>query len=232
MKTVKDYIFPRLNPNVSPSERIVSVLAGSFLFYNSLTKSRKNIPEAILAGYLFFRGTTGYCFFYKALGKTKPDNRSRNVNIQLNFKVNKPREEVYNFWRELENLPLFMGHLESVKRLNNDISEWNAKIPGGMGNIRWKSEIVKERPNEFLGWHSLPGSGIENAGKVEFKDAKDSGTNLHVVITYHAPMGIAGEGVARMFNPYFKEIVEEDVKNFKKYIENKGVKTTPGKFLV
>lgn len=204
--------------NVSPAERGFSLLTGAYLMYDALGKKNKSSLEAVLAGYLLYRGFTGNCFAYNALGKTKPDNRSRNVNIQIRQVINKPRKEVYDFWRNLENLPLFMEHLNEVESLNDSISVWEAKIPGGAGNVRWRSEIVKERPYEFLGWQSLPGSSIENAGKVEFKDA-GTGTELHVVISYHAPGGIAGEGAARLMNPMFQEMVEEDIKNFKWYIE-------------
>lgn len=207
-----------LYTNVSPAERGASLLAGAYFLYDALAKEKKSGLEAVLAGYLLYRGASGNCFVYNAIGKTKPDNRSRNVNIQIRQIVNKPREEVYAFWRNLENLPLFMEHLESVDNLNDSISVWEANIPGNMGTIRWKSEIVKERENELLGWQSLPGSSIENAGKVEFRDAGDA-TELHVVISYHAPGGIPGESAARLLNPVFEDMVEEDIRNFKWFIE-------------
>ena len=204
--------------NVSPAERGASLLAGAYFLFDSIAKEKKSPLEAVLAGYLLYRGISGNCAIYNAIGKTKPDNRSRNVNIQIRQTVNKPRKEVYAFWRNLENLPLFMEHLESVDSLNESISVWEVKIPGNMGTMRWKSEIVKERENELLGWQSLPGSGIENAGKVEFKDVGDA-TEVHVVITYHAPGGIPGESAARILNPMFEDMVEEDVRNFKWFIE-------------
>ena len=211
-------LLQRFYTNVSPAERGASFLAGAYFLYDALGKEKKSALEAVLAGYLLYRGVSGNCFLYNAIGKTKPDNRSRNVNIQLRMIVDKPREEVYAFWRNLENLPLFMEHLESVESLNDSISVWEASLPGHVGTLRWKSEIVKERPYEFLGWQSLPGSSIENAGKVEFRDA-NGGTELHVVISYHAPGGIAGESAARLFNPVFEDMVEEDVRNFKWFIE-------------
>lgn len=211
-------IIPHLHVNVSPEERAVSLMAGAYFLYDSMAGKKKNPLEGLLAGYLLYRGATGNCAAYSALGKTKPDNHSRNVNIQFSQIVNKPRKEVYEFWRDVENLPLFMEHLQNVTNLNDGISVWEAKIPGGMGTLRWKSEIVKERPYELIGWHSLPGSSIENAGKVEFKDF-GKGTEVHVVISYHAPGGLAGEGAARIINPIFKEMVEEDVANFKWFIE-------------
>lgn len=217
------YIFMRnllrhLYVNVSPAERGASLLAGAFFLYDAIGKQKKSGLEAILAGYLLYRGVSGNCFVYNAIGKTKPDNRSRNVNIQLKMVVNKPREEVYSFWRHVENLPLFMEHLESVESLNDSISVWEASLPGHVGTLRWKSEIVKERPNELLGWQSLPGSSIENAGKVEFREVP-GGTELHIVISYHAPGGIPGESAARLLNPMFEDMVEEDVRNFKWFIE-------------
>lgn len=236
MRILNHFLYSGLNPNVSDPERMISVVAGSLSLYRA-TRTKNSLPEILIGSYLLFRGVTGYCAVYNAIGKTKPDNRSRNVNIQVSLKVDKPREEVYDFWRRLENLPLFMEHLELVNSIDEKTSVWEAKIPGGMGNLRWRSEIVKERPFELLGWQSLTGSEVENAGKVEFRDAEDGGTELHVVITYRAPLGIAGEGVARLINPYFHRVVENDIRNFKDYIENHHtregeVRSSPGKFLV
>ncbi|MGB7786117.1 MAG: SRPBCC family protein [Salinimicrobium sp.] len=207
-----------LHVNVSREERGLSLLAGGYLLLDAMIGKNKSFLEAAFAGYLLFRGVTGNCPAYTAIGKTKPDNHSRNVNIQVSQLVNKPRKEVYEFWRQVENLPLFMEHLKHVEALDDKLSLWEARIPGGIGNVRWKSEIVKEVPYELLGWQSLPGSSIYNAGKVEFKDAGD-GTEMHVVISYHAPGGIPGEGAARLINPIFKDLLEEDVHNFKWFIE-------------
>ena len=236
MKILNQFIYPGLNPNVSDTERVISAFAGSYALFRA-TKRKMPLPEILIGSYLLFRGFTGYCTVYNAIGKTKPDNRSRNVNIQVSLKVDKGREEVYEFWRRLENLPLFMEHLEMVNSIDDKTSVWEARMPGGIGNLRWRSEIVKERPYELLGWQSLSGSEVENAGKVEFRDAEDGGTELHVVITYHAPLGIAGEGVARMINPYFHRVVENDIRNFKNYIESHNtaggdIGPNRGKFLV
>src|SRR5690606_30433588 len=148
MKVFNYSVSPGLNPNVSKTERVISGLAGSYALYRA-TQKRNAVPEILIGGFLLFRGITGYCSVYNAIGKTKPDNRSRNVNIQVTLKVDRPREEVYLFWRKLENLPLFMEHLELVNSIDEKTSVWEAKIPGGMGSLRWRSEIVKERPFEL-----------------------------------------------------------------------------------
>ena len=112
-----------------------------------------------------------------------------------------------------------MKHLVSVKEIDSLHSQWSAKIPGLSGSINWEAEIVKEELNEFLGWNSLPGSVIENAGKIEFFDAGINNTQINAVITYRAPLGTVGEKIARLLSPVFRRMVEEDLKNFKEVIE-------------
>jgi uncharacterized membrane protein len=115
-----------------------------------------------------------------------------------------------------------MRHLESVTELDNTRSHWEAKIPSNMISIKWDAEIVKDDENSLLSWQSLPGSTIENAGKVEFRNALgDRGTELRIMITYRPPAGNLGTQVARLFNPLFEKMVKEDITNFKQFIELK-----------
>ena len=169
-------------------------------------------------GYLLNRGVTGHCELYTQIGKlsTKPVN----VNIRSAFTVNKPRNEVYAFWRQLDNLPLFMTHLESVDVLDATRSHWVLKLPTGVANVSWDAEIVMDEENEMIGWSSLPGSIIDNAGKVQFRDSIDGhGTLIDVVISYQPPAGGVGAGLAHVFNPIFKNMVDTDVQNFKQYMD-------------
>lgn len=212
-------ILPKEDINVGSSERLFSVIAGSSFMINALNKGI-NIPKAAVAGYLLFRGITGFCPAYKALSENTAEMKGKNVNIKTTVTVKKPRNEVYDFWRQLDNLPLFMKHLESVNILNDKTSEWKARIPGGIGTVDWKSEIVKDEQNERIGWRSLPGSNIENAGNVHFRDSEDSGTEVHAVISYRIPGGTAGKSVGKLFTPLFDEMIREDIKNFKHHIES------------
>ena len=45
--------------------------------------------------------------------------------------INKPPEELYAFWRDFDNLPKFMNHLESVTAQDDTHSHWVAKAPLG-----------------------------------------------------------------------------------------------------
>ncbi|MEX0649133.1 MAG: SRPBCC family protein [Balneolaceae bacterium] len=211
-------------PELGATERTMSVLSGSYLMYKSLSKN-KSLMKAATGGYLLYRGVTGHCPVSKAIGRGQTDQLG-DINITTSLTINKPRSEVYQFWRKLENLPLVMEHLESVTMLDDKHSEWVAKIPGDMGTISWKSEIVEDEPGVRLGWQSLPDSAVENTGTVNFRDAGKFGTEVRAVIAYKAPLGSPGENVAKLLNPVFKEMVRSDIKNFKRYLETHEMPVT------
>jgi uncharacterized membrane protein len=212
--------------NVGQAERILSAAAGGYLLYKSLTGQKKGI-DVLAAGYLLFRGATGYCPAYGAL-KMDRNNSQGNINVRSFITTNKPVNEVYNFWRKLDNLPNFMKHLESVTVLDEKHHMWKAKIPGDLGTIDWKSEIISEVQDEYIAWKSVPGSQIENAGTVEFKDAGKFGTEVHIELSYYAPAGIVGEALAKLLNPLLETMIHEDIKNFRKYLETGEIPTYEG----
>ncbi len=212
--------------NVGQNERIISAAAGAFLLSSGLSNLFSNPINALvktaIGGVLLYRGASGHCPIYSSMGKTRGVAHTSAINIRTSLIVNKPKDEVYAFWRKLENLPLFMKHLASVTEIDAKHSHWEAIIPGNIGKIKWNAEIVKEEEGYMIGWQSIANSSINNAGKVSFNDALNGqGTELEVVISYHPPAGELGAGVAKLFNPVFEKIIRQDVMNFKEYIETK-----------
>ncbi len=208
--------------NLNWPERYISIATGVKLTFNGLRHLFSSPFSSILklgaGGYLLNRGVSGHCALYEKLGKNTQE--PVNINIRSTFTIDKPRQQVYNFWRKLDNLPLFMNHLESVELLDNERSHWVMKLPTGVGTVSWDANIVKDKPNEVIGWSSLPGSIIDNAGKVFFRDTPDGkGTLVDVVITYQPPAGGIGASIAHILNPFFKNIVDNDVRNFKQYMD-------------
>ncbi len=218
--------------NVSWSERVASAGLGGYLLgagiKNLGRRPLKGLIQTLLGGYFLYRGSSGNCMLYSALGKDAEAHHADSVNIRTSMRVNKPRQEVYQFWRRLENLPRFMKHLLTVKEIDGRRSHWEAVMPGSIATIAWDAEIVKEMPDKLIGWQSVANSTIENAGKVEFNDAPDGGTDLEIIISYRPPAGDLGAGVAKLLNPIFRKVVTTDIKNFKQYIENYDLKTYVG----
>ena len=206
--------------NLSNTERLISLVGGSLLLIDGLTRNKKvSIPEVLLSGMLLYRGSTGYCPAYDVFGKRIIKRNVRNINIRASVIVYKSREKVYNFWRDFSNLPFFMEHLEYVQVLDENRSKWKVRGPAGLP-LSWNAYIVKDEPGKFIGWSSMPGSDIETSGKVQFLDAGKYATEVRVNISYRPTHGIISEGIAKLFNKKFKKVVEKDIKSFKNYIES------------
>jgi uncharacterized membrane protein len=212
--------------NVGWPERMISTTIGALLFTNGVgnlfRRPSSALLKTVLGGYLMYRGASGNCALYSLLGNTENQVHSGSVNVRTTMVVNKPKHEVYQFWRKLENLPLFMKHLKTVKEQDNKRSHWEALMPGNLGVIKWEAEIVEEEENRKIAWQSVANSTIENAGKVVFEEALGGqGTKLDIVISYRPPAGDLGRGIANMLNPVVEKYIREDVSNFKSHIETK-----------
>jgi uncharacterized membrane protein len=210
--------------NVGDKERALCALAGSLLLYATAKKHTVNSLLLLGGGYLLYRAVSGHCPVYAALPRHhRQADDSTDIKVRTHLVVNKPRDEVYAFWRRLENLPLFMRHLDNIDELDAKTSAWKLKIPGGAGEIRWEAKIVKEEEGAELSWHSVPGAAIENTGKINFSDTPGKGTRIDVMIAYRTPPGVIGERIAHLLTPAFHNRVEQDIHNFRYYMENAGV---------
>lgn len=186
---------------------------------NTLKENKKSILGvlgAVVGGALLYKGAKG-------IGGSKKSGSTSGVTARSKVTINKSREELYAYWRNLENLPNFMSHIKEVKETGERRSEWIAKIPGGLGTMEWDAEIIQDRTNHLIMWRSLPGSEIENTGEVRFEiDPKGRGTIVETIITYRPPAGNAGDFAAKLINPAFEKVVKNDLKQFKKLMEKGG----------
>jgi uncharacterized membrane protein len=139
------------------------------------------------------------------------------LHVTKSITVRRPRREVYDFWRALENLPRFMQHLQDVG-VNGPRSHWVANSP--TGTVEWDAEIVDERPGELLSWRSLPGSELPNHGRVLFRDAPaDRGTEVDVELSYDPPAGSAGSAIAKLLGEAPEQQIRDDLRRFKQVME-------------
>ena len=201
---------------------------------------------AVGAAALLYRGATGRSAFYDAMrvrvdrGRRRgiaavadrySDTRRRlggrrGIHVEESVTLNKPIAEVYRFWRNFENLPQFMEHLEQVAIREEGISHWVARGPAGT-RVEWDARIINEIDNKLIGWQSLEGSTIATAGSVNF-DETEHGTRVRVHLQYDPPGGKVGAMVARLFGEEPNQTVREDLRRFKRLLETGEIPTTAG----
>jgi uncharacterized membrane protein len=210
------------NINVGVQERVGSVFLGAAVVSYGLRHlgSLGGLALTAAGGFLLYRGLTGYCAVNNAFGRNSANRRTSAMETNETFTINKPRSEVYAYWRQLENLPRFMKHLKEVKVEDSLRSTWKAEIPGGLGTVTWESVITDDRDGELISWASLPGSTIDNAGEVRFTDdLLTGGTEVRVSMTYRLPAGDIGTLAGKLFSPFVNNMIQEDVRRFKSIME-------------
>jgi uncharacterized membrane protein len=219
--------------NVGDLERWASVLGGGALTLYGL--SRADLPGFLLGlfgGSLVYRGVSGHCPAYGMLGFSSAEPRGHATSIPAHhgvkldeaITIDRSPERLYQFWRNLENLPRIMRHLESVRSTAGNRSHWVAKAPLGM-KVEWDAETITDKANEVISWRSLPGSQVDTAGSVHFRRAPDGGTEVRVTLKYDPPGGKVTAALAKLFGQSPEGQIMDDLRQFKQLMET-GEPTT------
>ena len=158
------------------------------------------------------------------LGKMTEDGA---VRVKCSLPINRPREDVYAFWRDFRNMPRFMYHLESVREAGPNRWHWVTQGPGGK-TIEWISEVTEDRPNELLSWRTAEGD-LDHSGSVRFEPKPGSrGTLLRVELQYHAPLGPLSQMLTKLLNTSPEQQMQDDLRRFKQVIETGEVLRSDG----
>jgi uncharacterized membrane protein len=206
--------------NLGPGERWLSLAAGVALL--GVAIRRRSIPFFLGGGALVLRGVSGFCPVYHAL------QSGGAVEIEKTISVFRPPHEVYAMWRNLENLPRFISHLESITADDDKRSHWVARI-ATPARLEWDAVITEDRETESISWQSAPGSEVEHAGSVYFRAVPGrSATEVRVALSYKAPGGIAGGAVAKLLSTVTDHRIKEDLRCFKAIVEAGERPTTAG----
>ncbi len=216
--------------NVGAVERWISVGIGGLLLYGAV---RRRDVLGGLAGagsaLLLYRGVTGYCPVYGALGIDTAQRKGvyhnpsasvpygTGVRVESSIAVALPARRLYDFWRRLDTLPQFMEHIEEVTALTEQRSRWRARAPVG-NRVTWEAEIINDVPGQLIAWRSLPGSAVHHAGSVHF-DQRDGLTEVRVVLEYAPPARYVGASMARILGDDPQRAVNDDLRRFKAIVE-------------
>jgi len=223
--------------NVNNVERAISILGGGTIMLLGMKRhSWTGLLLTVGGSALLHRGVTGHCMAKSALANLNGSSAStgdseeiaRDIHVEKSITINRNADELYSFWREFENLPQIMPHLESVTSIGPGRSHW--VISGVAGKrFEWDAEIYNEKPNELIAWRSLPGSEVVNAGSVRFEAGPPGrGTRVTVVANYNVVGGKLAALLAKLFNGEPGQMIEDDLRRFKQLMETGEIPTVHG----
>jgi len=213
--------------NISEAERWTALITGGAMVLRGLqSRSLKGAIMALAGGGLAYHGATS--------DKSLPEKISeaagleQDIRVEKTVTINQPVERLYTYWRDLENLPTFMNHLESVQTVDETRSRWKAKAPLGV-SVEWDAEIVDDRLNELIAWTSVADADIDNSGFVRFNRAPgDRGTEVKVVLEYSMPGGALAAAAAKLFGEEPEQQVGDALNKFKQLMETGEIATVEG----
>ncbi len=189
-------------------------IAGGLLALYGVTRSGKLAIILRTLGTGMLVGNAGV----KLTGRlASPLDRRRAVDIQKTLYIDAPVDQVYAFWSNYENFPLFMSHIREVEDLGTGRSRWSVSGPGGLP-IEWNAVLTQQIPDEVIAWRSESGSMLENAGVIRFAPAA-SGTRVNLRFCYYPPAGGAGQAVAELLGSDPRGKLNEDLGRMKALLE-------------
>jgi uncharacterized membrane protein len=143
----------------------------------------------------------------------------KDALVSRTVTVNRPRQELYEFWRDFKNFPQFMDNIRSVEKLDEKRSRWVIEAPAGT-SIEFVSIITEEEPGRLIAWKSEEDATVRNAGRIEFLDAAPGrGTMVRATIAYDPPAGTAGRLIAKVLQREPNVQARRDLRRFKQLME-------------
>jgi uncharacterized membrane protein len=141
-------------------------------------------------------------------------------------RINRPRQELYAFWRDFANLPRFMENLREVRPVGDGRSEWTIAAPLG-SSVVLRTEVTEERDGELIAWRTLPDSDVEAEGRVRFRDAPGGrGAIVSATVAYRPPAGELGRWIAKLFGREPDIQGRRELRRFKMLMETGEIATS------
>jgi uncharacterized membrane protein len=222
--------------NVSETERVVTGIGGAILVLSGLRRGGiSGLLRLAAGGALVARASTGHCPMYENMGDDQQEQRLARQHgwehaavTRESIVINRPREQLFSFWRDFANLSKVMTHVERVDVIDSRRSRWLMQLPLGK-ELQWNSSVTEERQNERIAWSADDNADVRNAGWVEFRDASGGrGTEVIVQLAYEPPGGEIGNVLAKLWPQSPGALLKSDLKEFKEKVESGRIELQSG----
>jgi uncharacterized membrane protein len=196
--------------NWSPAQRALAGALGAGLgTYGYFRGGLRGFALCALGGAMLARATANENLAALVKGK--------GIYIEKTIRIEAPVEQVFAYWRNLENFPQWMSNVRDVRYIGGDRFHWTVEGPAGVP-VEWDAELLNVSDNREMTWRSVEGSEVEHTGRVRF-EPDGAGSRVHVQLRYAPPGGVIGHAVAKAFGADPKSEMDEDLLRLKSLIE-------------
>ena len=143
--------------------------------------------------------------------------KGKGIYIEKTVHIDAPVDQVFAYWRNLENFPQWMSHVREIRYVGGDRFHWVVDGPAGTP-VEWDSELLNVDENREMTWRAVEGSDVDHTGRVRF-EPDGQGSRVHVQLKYAPPGGVIGHAVAKAFGVDPKSEMDEDLMRLKSVIE-------------
>lgn len=208
-----------LQSNWSPAPRAAAGATATAMILGAFGSRRSPIAYALAAGGAALLARTIANVPLRDLMGLE-ETEQGDVLVQKTFDVYADPDEVYGYWRALEQWPRYMSHVREIQRTDPTHYHWIVDGPAGIP-IEWDAEIVDDVPRERIAWRTVEGSMVSSSGVVRFEPSAYGGTRVHIRMGYHPPASALGHTVAKIFGRDPKHQIDDDIVRFKRFIETR-----------
>lgn len=207
--------------NVGRTQQFISAVAGGALVVYGLRRmSLAGLVVAAAGGALAYRAVSGRSPLSDLGIEPGGARRVGNLGVKIDeaIVVDAPPQRVYAVWRNLENLPRLLSHVERVDALDRTRSRWTVKGPAG-ARVSWDAELINDKAGEVIAWRTTDSTLVNHAGSVTFEPAGEDKTRVRVSLQYDPPGGRFGHAVASLVSADAGSQVANDLREFKRAVE-------------
>jgi uncharacterized membrane protein len=223
-----------MRKNVENWERAASLVIGAGLVARGVRRRAPFGSTSTTGLALMARGASGFCPVNAATGRHRRRDAprealsgSRGIVVEERITIARPRSEVFEFWNDPTNLPLFMQTIERVDRIDATRTHWVMRGPAGV-RVEWDAELINEIVPELIAWQSLPGADVASAGSVHFAARRGTATEITVRMQYDPPGGKVGAAFAWLAGRNPAADLREDLRRLKQMLEAGETPTVEG----
>lgn len=154
-------------------------------------------------------------------------DRKRRLDVRSSVEIARPVTDVFDFFKDFENLPLVVRAVTAVHDSRDGLSHWVVRSRRGVA-LEWDAVTTKYVPRSVIGFESVPGAPVEVSTTLRFVPLAADRTRLDVAVTYRALRTELSDAIRALLSRRPSRRMRIDLENTRTYLESLAPAPAPG----